>query len=241
MLGRSKPATISPSSGMPSCAEDVGPGARIGGRGQRQPRNVAMLVEQGAQLAIVGAEVVAPFADAMRLVDGDQRQVRAIDQPAEAVGRSRAPERRRAGRARRRGSRSIVCLAVCRRPRSARPRGCRSPRPSGSGRASARSAARSPAPSRRATTRRQLVAERLARARSASPRACAAPPSPGSTTCSCTPRKWSKPKTVLRIVLDAAHGRHALMAASGSCRSYSAASAASSSTRSAACRYHRSA
>ena len=33
-----------------------------------------MGVEQRPQLAIVGAEIVAPFADAMRLVDGDQRQ-----------------------------------------------------------------------------------------------------------------------------------------------------------------------
>ena len=56
--------------------EDVGAGARVGGRGQRQPRHVGMIVEQRPQLAIVGPEVVAPFADAMRFVDRDQRQRR---------------------------------------------------------------------------------------------------------------------------------------------------------------------
>ena len=37
-----------------------------------------------SQLPIVGAEIVAPFADAMRFVDRDQRQRNAADQPAES-------------------------------------------------------------------------------------------------------------------------------------------------------------
>ncbi len=71
----------------PELGEDVGAGPRVGGRGQRQPRHVGMVVEQWAQLAIVGAEVVAPFADAMRLVDRDQRQPRMLGQLAEPFGR----------------------------------------------------------------------------------------------------------------------------------------------------------
>ena len=70
--------------------EDVGAGARVGGRGQREPRHLGMVVEQRPQLAIVGPEVVAPFADAMRLVDRDQRQ--------RAAARSAAGSRRRVAR-----------------------------------------------------------------------------------------------------------------------------------------------
>ena len=38
-----------------------------------------MLVEQALELAVVGPEIVPPFADAMRFVDRDQRQFDAID------------------------------------------------------------------------------------------------------------------------------------------------------------------
>ena len=87
MFGRSKPATIKPSCGNAELGEDVGAGARVGGRGQRQARHVGMVVEQRPELAIVGAEVVAPFADAMRLVDRDQRQrhVRSISRRKPSV------------------------------------------------------------------------------------------------------------------------------------------------------------
>ena len=39
-----------------------------------------MRIEQATELAVVGPEIVPPFADAMRLVDGDQRQRRAIEE-----------------------------------------------------------------------------------------------------------------------------------------------------------------
>ncbi len=60
---------------------------RVGGGGQRQPRHVAMLVEQRPQQPIVGAEVVPPFADAMRLVDREQGNVRFLQQLRKAFGR----------------------------------------------------------------------------------------------------------------------------------------------------------
>ena len=95
-----------------------------------------------AEQPIIGPEIVAPFADAMRFVDRDQRQRSTrVDQPAEAV------ERRALGR-----DIEQVELAALKpldrlargrcRPRSATPRGCRRLGARGSGRASARSAAR---------------------------------------------------------------------------------------------------
>ena len=59
----------------------------VGGRGQRQPRHVAMRVEQRPQLAVIGPEIMPPFADAMRFVDRDQRQPALVEQLAEALGR----------------------------------------------------------------------------------------------------------------------------------------------------------
>ena len=194
MLGRSKPATISPSSGMPSWVEDVGPGARVGGRGQRQPRHVAMVVEQGAQLAIVGAEVMPPFADAMRLVDRDQRQRHLVDQPPEALGRR--PLGRDIEQVELAGAEALDASPRGRcRPRSARPRGCRSPR-----RADLvvhqRDQRRDDQRGAVAGQRRQLVAERLARPVGITA-SVGCPAITRSTTCSCTPRNASKPKVLV--------------------------------------------
>ena len=140
-----------------------------------------IFVEQRPQLAVIGAEIVPPFADAMRFVDGDQRQVHAADQPPERLAASRARARHRADRARRlepldgplavRVGRGQRCRANADRVRRC-----------GSGRASARSAARSPAPCL-TRQRRQLVAQRLARAGRHHRRACAVPASTRSTTC----------------------------------------------------------
>ena len=55
----------------------------VGGRRQRQSRNIGMVVEQRPQLPIVGPEIVPPFADAMGFVDRDQRELHAAHQPAE--------------------------------------------------------------------------------------------------------------------------------------------------------------
>ena len=60
--------------------KDVGAGVAIGGGGQRQTRHVRERVHQRAQQAIVGTEIVAPFGDAMRLVDGEQAYRRAGQQ-----------------------------------------------------------------------------------------------------------------------------------------------------------------
>ena len=80
--------------------EDVGAGARVGGRGQRQPRHVGEGVEQGQEQPVIGPEIMAPFGDAMRLVDRDQRQRHAARSAGGSSRPSPAPARRRADRAR---------------------------------------------------------------------------------------------------------------------------------------------
>ena len=153
----------------------------------------------GLQLAIVGAEVVAPFADAMRLVDRDQRQ-RARGRPAGGSRRSsRARARRRAGRARRRGTAAIG------RSRSL------SAEVSEAARMPIASAARiwscisaisgemtSAVPVAR--QRRQLVAERLARAGRHHRQRVLARPSPGRRPAPARRGNASKPKRALEDV-----------------------------------------
>ena len=46
----------------------------VGGRGERQQRNVGEALAQLGDAAVVGTEVVAPLADAVRLVDGEARR-----------------------------------------------------------------------------------------------------------------------------------------------------------------------
>jgi hypothetical protein len=67
--------------------KDVAAGTGVSGGGQRQPGDIRETVEQGAQQAIVGAKVVAPLADAMRLVDREQRQRDFAEHPREAFAR----------------------------------------------------------------------------------------------------------------------------------------------------------
>ena len=67
--------------------EDVGAGVLVGGGGQREPGHAGEAIEQRAQQAIVGAEVMAPFADAMRFVDREQRDPAALQQLAEVGSR----------------------------------------------------------------------------------------------------------------------------------------------------------
>ena len=55
---------------------DILDGARVGGRGQRQPRHVGEAFGQHAEAAVFRPEVVPPLADAMRLVDGEERDRR---------------------------------------------------------------------------------------------------------------------------------------------------------------------
>jgi len=66
---------------------DLVSGPRVGSGRQGQSRDPSVLVEQRLELAIVGAEIVAPLADAMRLVNRDQRQRNTPEQLPEARGR----------------------------------------------------------------------------------------------------------------------------------------------------------
>ena len=65
-------------------AREVVAGARIGGGGDGDPRHAGKQLDQPAQAAIVGPEVVAPLGDAVRLVDGDQAE-RQLAQPVDHV------------------------------------------------------------------------------------------------------------------------------------------------------------
>ena len=66
-------STSGPSSCRDQLLGDVVGDALVGGRGGRQHRDaVGQLGEQGADPAVVGAEVVAPVGDAVRLVDHQQ-------------------------------------------------------------------------------------------------------------------------------------------------------------------------
>ena len=82
--------------------DDVFARMRIGRRRQRDARHAGIELGELAELAIFRAEIVAPLADAMRLVDGEERDRRIADHLAEARRRRGARARHRADRARRR-------------------------------------------------------------------------------------------------------------------------------------------
>lgn len=63
---------------------DLALGRRIGGGGQRHARDMRPAFVQHRELAVFGAEIVAPLRDAMRLVDGKQRDAAAFQQGQEA-------------------------------------------------------------------------------------------------------------------------------------------------------------
>ena len=54
--------------------EDIGAGDCVGGGGEREAGDFGEGVEQRAEETIVGAEIVAPFADAMRFVDREEAE-----------------------------------------------------------------------------------------------------------------------------------------------------------------------
>ena len=62
--------------------------ARVGGGGERHPRYAGETLGQPGERAVFGAELVAPLADAMRLVDGDQGDV----EPGQPLLRARAAQ-----------------------------------------------------------------------------------------------------------------------------------------------------
>ncbi len=56
-------------------AHDVGAHLRRCRRGQRNSQRIAQLLAHLAKAQILRAEIVSPLADAVRLVDGQQRQL----------------------------------------------------------------------------------------------------------------------------------------------------------------------
>ncbi len=64
---------------------DVLARAGVGGGGDRQPGHAGKDLRQAAEVAVLGPEVVAPLADAMGLVDGDEAKRRGA-QPLEGPG-----------------------------------------------------------------------------------------------------------------------------------------------------------
>ena len=86
MFGRSKLAT---KCRAPPRFSRVAISARRGlggGRGQRDPRHVGPALVQHRQRQVVGPEVVAPLGHAVRLVDGEQRDLAAVQQPHRRLG-----------------------------------------------------------------------------------------------------------------------------------------------------------
>jgi hypothetical protein len=63
--------------------EDVLAGQGIGGGGEPHARHRRITLVQHRECAVLGAEVVAPLADAMHLVDGEQAQFAALDHGVE--------------------------------------------------------------------------------------------------------------------------------------------------------------
>ena len=76
--------------------DDVGAGQVVGGRGQGDARHAGIALVQDRELEVVLAEVVAPLADAVRLVDREQREQAALVQRIELgqQARRRDPLRR---------------------------------------------------------------------------------------------------------------------------------------------------
>ena len=175
---------------------DVVAGAGVGGGGDRQARHAGEQLGQPAQRAVVGAEVVAPLADAVGLVDGDQRQRQCAQPVQHRAAASGLRARRRAGRARRpRSARQIVGALVQgrgwnRAGRRRRPTAS-APRP---GRSSGRSAARPPGRGRAAAWRGSGSRGSCRRRSAARPGRCARP-APRSITWACSPRKSAWPQT----------------------------------------------
>jgi hypothetical protein len=71
---------------------DIGACARIGGGGGGDAGHVRKRISQATQRAIVRPEIMAPLADAVRLVDGDQRHLHLLKT------RCQRPIRQRLGR-----------------------------------------------------------------------------------------------------------------------------------------------
>ena len=74
MFGRSKLLTKTRASPQLEALDDVGARQRVGGGGEGDARHAGIALGQHRELQVVLAEVVAPLADAVRLVDGEHRK-----------------------------------------------------------------------------------------------------------------------------------------------------------------------
>ena len=72
-IGPVEPGDNQPRIGNTQLRQDVGAGVRVRRGGEREARGIAEGIEQRAQQAVVRAEIMPPFGNAMRLVDGEQR------------------------------------------------------------------------------------------------------------------------------------------------------------------------
>ena len=67
-------------------AHDLPAGRGVGGGRDRDPRHPRPALVQQVQLDVFGPEVVPPLRDAVRLVDGKERNRHPLQQPQEALG-----------------------------------------------------------------------------------------------------------------------------------------------------------
>ena len=86
MLGRSKLATNWRRLGQAQPGYDLGAGGLGRGGGQCDERHLAEPLAQHGQAEVVGAEIVPPLGYAVRLVDGEQRDPAALEQPQRRLG-----------------------------------------------------------------------------------------------------------------------------------------------------------
>ena len=85
MFGRSKLATKRCALLELQLADDLLARALVGRGRERDARHVRKALGEHLELAILGAEVVSPLRDAVRLVDGEQRQLGAGQQRQRAI------------------------------------------------------------------------------------------------------------------------------------------------------------
>ncbi len=66
--------------------DDLAPRGGVGRGRERDARYAGVTFSEHRELQVFGAEVVPPLRDAMRLVDGEQRELHGIEQPEAALG-----------------------------------------------------------------------------------------------------------------------------------------------------------
>ena len=144
-------------------AGDVLARLRVGGGGQRHARHAGKPRRQPGELQIFGAEIMPPLADAMRLVDGEERDLHPVQHLQEIrhhqpfgrdIEQVQPPRAQIGAHLRPLGPERLELIAAAARRVGAAPP---------PGRASARSAARRRCRPR-AAQRRQLVTQRFAAA-----------------------------------------------------------------------------